>query len=71
VRRRAWCRCPSNSIIWVNWTRHSTHSALRFADRELREFSLEAAVAYLKLAYNFAPMFPNAAGNVVHAEPPE
>jgi hypothetical protein len=31
------------------------HSALRFADRELREFSLEAAVAYLKLAYDFAP----------------
>jgi hypothetical protein len=31
------------------------HSALRMADRELREFSLEAAVAYLKLAYDFAP----------------
>ena len=31
------------------------HSALRSADRELREFSLEAAVAYLKLAYDFAP----------------
>jgi hypothetical protein len=31
------------------------HSALRFADRELREFSLEAAVAFLKLAYDFAP----------------
>ena len=31
------------------------HAALRFADRELREFSLEAAVAYLKLAYDFAP----------------
>ena len=31
------------------------HSALRSADRELREFSLEAAVSYLKLAYDFAP----------------
>ena len=31
------------------------HSALRFADRELREFSLEAAIAFLKLAYDFAP----------------
>ncbi len=31
------------------------HAALRQADRELREFSLEAAVAYLKLAYDFAP----------------
>lgn len=31
------------------------HSALRFADRELREFSLEAAIAYLKLAYDLAP----------------
>jgi hypothetical protein len=31
------------------------HAALRFADRELREFSLEAAVAYLKLAYDFSP----------------
>jgi hypothetical protein len=31
------------------------HAALRMADRELREFSLEAAVAYLKLAYDFAP----------------
>jgi hypothetical protein len=31
------------------------HSALRMADRELREFSLEAAVAFLKLAYDFAP----------------
>ena len=30
------------------------HAALRFADRELREFSLEAAVSYLKLAYDFA-----------------
>ena len=39
------------------------HSALRFADRELREFSLEAAVAYLKLAYDFAPsMLAAAAG---------
>jgi hypothetical protein len=31
------------------------HAALRVADRELREFSLEAAVAYLKLAYDLAP----------------
>jgi len=31
------------------------HSALRYADRELREFSLEAAVAFLKLAYDFSP----------------
>jgi hypothetical protein len=31
------------------------HSALRFADRELREFSLEAAIAFLKLSYDFAP----------------
>ena len=31
------------------------HAALRFADRELREFSLEAAVSYLKLAYDFPP----------------
>lgn len=31
------------------------HAALREADRELREFSLEAAVSYLKLAYDFAP----------------
>ncbi len=31
------------------------HAALRFADRELREFSLDAAVSYLKLAYDFAP----------------
>ncbi len=31
------------------------HAALRFADRELREFSLEAAVSYLKLAYDFTP----------------
>lgn len=29
------------------------HAALRMADRELREFSLEAAVAYLKLAFDF------------------
>jgi hypothetical protein len=29
------------------------HAALRLADRDLREFSLEAAVAYLKLAYDF------------------
>ena len=47
------------------------HSALRFADRELREFSLEAAVSYLKLAYDFAPsaltaahgVFEDASGN--------
>ncbi len=31
------------------------HSALRYADRELREFSLEAAIAFLKLAYDFSP----------------
>jgi len=31
------------------------HAALRQADRELREFSLEAAVSYLKLAYELAP----------------
>lgn len=31
------------------------HAALRVADRDLREFSLEAAVAYLKLAYEMAP----------------
>src|SRR5882724_8942215 len=31
------------------------HAALRVADRELRGFSLEAAVAYLKLAYDLAP----------------
>jgi hypothetical protein len=31
------------------------HAALRQADRELREFSLEAAVSYLKLAYDIAP----------------
>ncbi|MBA2548137.1 MAG: DUF2863 family protein [Burkholderiaceae bacterium] len=31
------------------------HASLRYADRELREFSLEAAVSYLKLAYDFAP----------------
>ena len=31
------------------------HAALRYADRELREFSLEAAVSYLKLAYDFTP----------------
>jgi hypothetical protein len=30
------------------------HAALRQADRELREFSLEAAVSYLKLAYDMA-----------------
>jgi len=31
------------------------HAALRQADRELREFSLEAAVSYLKLAYDMGP----------------
>lgn len=31
------------------------HAALRYADRELREFSLDAAVSYLKLSYDFAP----------------
>jgi hypothetical protein len=31
------------------------HAALRLADRELREFSLEAALAYLKLTYDLAP----------------
>ena len=37
------------------------HAALRFADRELREFSLEAAVAYLKLSYDFSPSSLSAA----------
>jgi hypothetical protein len=40
------------------------HSALRFADRELREFSLEAAVAYLKLAYDFTPASLSAAAGL-------
>jgi hypothetical protein len=31
------------------------HAALRFGDRELREFSLEAAVSFLKLSYDLAP----------------
>jgi hypothetical protein len=31
------------------------HAALRAADRDLREFSVEAAVAYLKLAYDIGP----------------
>lgn len=31
------------------------HAALRQADRQLREFSLEAAVSYLKLAHDLAP----------------
>jgi hypothetical protein len=31
------------------------HAALRQADRDLREFSLEAAISYLKLAYDLAP----------------
>ena len=40
------------------------HSALRFADRELRQFSLEAAVSYLKLAYDFAPQALSAASGL-------
>jgi hypothetical protein len=40
------------------------HSALRFADRELREFSLEAAIAYLKLAYDLAPAALTAAAGL-------
>jgi Protein of unknown function (DUF2863) len=40
------------------------HSALRFADRELRAFSLEAAVAYLKLAYDFTPGLLSAAAGL-------
>ena len=31
------------------------HAALRQADRDLREFSLEAAASYLKLAFDLAP----------------
>jgi len=31
------------------------HAALRLGDRELREFSLEAAVSFLKLSYDIAP----------------
>lgn len=31
------------------------HAALRLGDRELREFSLEAAISYLKLTYDLAP----------------
>ncbi|MCU0764681.1 MAG: DUF2863 family protein [Burkholderiaceae bacterium] len=31
------------------------HAALRQADRDLREFSLEAAVSFLKLAYDMGP----------------
>jgi hypothetical protein len=31
------------------------HAGLRQADRDLREFSLEAAVSYLKLAYDLGP----------------
>lgn len=37
------------------------HAALRQADRELREFSLQAAVAYLKLAYDISPQALHAA----------
>jgi len=40
------------------------HAALRYADRELREFSLEAAVSYLKLAYDFTPSTLTAAFGV-------
>jgi hypothetical protein len=40
------------------------HAALRYADRELRAFSLEAAVAYLKLAYDFTPNALSAAYGV-------
>ncbi|HUL68152.1 MAG TPA: DUF2863 family protein [Burkholderiaceae bacterium] len=40
------------------------HSSLRFADRELRQFSLEAAVAFLKLAYDFAPQSLSAAAGL-------
>ena len=40
------------------------HAALRYADRELREFSLEAAVSYLKLAYDFTPSALTAAFGV-------
>ena len=40
------------------------HSALRFADRELRQFSLEAAVSFLKLAYDFAPQSLSAAAGL-------
>ncbi|MBC8118991.1 MAG: DUF2863 family protein, partial [Burkholderiaceae bacterium] len=40
------------------------HASLRYADRELREFSLEAAVSYLKLAYDFAPSALTAAYGV-------
>ncbi len=31
------------------------HAALRLGDRELREFSLEAAISFLKLSYDLAP----------------
>ncbi len=31
------------------------HAALRLGDRELREFSLEAAISFLKLSYELAP----------------
>jgi Protein of unknown function (DUF2863) len=40
------------------------HSGLRFADRELRQFSLEAAIAFLKLAYDFAPQLLSAAAGL-------
>jgi hypothetical protein len=34
---------------------NALHAALRHGDRELREFSLEAAVSYLKLSFDLAP----------------
>jgi hypothetical protein len=40
------------------------HAALRYADRELREFSLEAAVSFLKLAFDFAPASLTAAAGI-------
>jgi hypothetical protein len=40
------------------------HAALRYGDRELREFSLEAAVAYLKLSYDYSPSALSAAYGV-------
>jgi len=40
------------------------HSGLRFADRELRQFSLEAAISFLKLAYDLAPSSLSAAAGL-------
>lgn len=40
------------------------HAALRYADRELREFSLEAAISFLKLAFDFAPGALSAAAGI-------